>query len=138
MKNRWLILKGCFITGLLAVALQAQYRTAGSVAYQHLLLDYDARSVGMAGASVAVPGKGIGIFSNPGSAASVRGMEGFVGYQLVLDGVWGAPIGVVREFPGIGVFSVGIQGLTSGSTESRMKQRTSALPTMAVSSLSST
>jgi hypothetical protein len=117
MKICRLIFSGWVVAALLSVPVQAQHSAAGSVNYTHLLLDYDARSVGMAGASVAVPGKSIGVFSNPAVTATVDGMEGFVGYQLILDGVWGAPLGVAREFPGIGIFTVALQGVTTGEIE---------------------
>lgn len=117
MKSGWSIFRVCIIAGLFTASLQAQHRAAGSINYQHLLLDYDARSVGMAGASVAIPGNVLGTFVNPATVASIRGIEGFIGYQMVIDGVWGAPVGVTREFPGIGVFTVAFQGLTSGRIE---------------------
>ncbi|MBN1760454.1 MAG: hypothetical protein JW863_19150 [Chitinispirillaceae bacterium] len=117
MKLCRLIIECCFIAGICTIPLQAQYQSAGSVSYQHLLLDYDARSVGMAGASVAVPGNSIGVFANSALPASVKRMEALVGYQLVLDGVWGAPLGISRRFPGVGVITVALQGLTSGNIE---------------------
>ena len=117
MKKSITSLTPFLFVGIFFFTLQAQYRTAGTVNYQHLLLDYNARSVGMAGASVAVPGKSIGILANPAADAALSGMEAFVGYQLVLDGVWAAPLGVARNYPGIGVFAVTLQGLSSGKVE---------------------
>ncbi|MBN1578619.1 MAG: hypothetical protein JW913_18795 [Chitinispirillaceae bacterium] len=98
-------------------AAVAQYRTAGSVNYQHLLLNYNARSVGMAGASVALPQGLDGVPANPAMIAGLISQQGFIGYQLVLDGVWAAPIGYARSYEGIGAFSIIMQGLSSGKVE---------------------
>lgn len=95
----------------------AQYRTAGSTSFQNLLLNYDARSVGLAGASVAMPGGLGGSIQNPAVLAGLERPQGFVGYQLVLDGVWGAPLGYARPVSGAGVVSIMFQGLSSGNVD---------------------
>ncbi|MBN1307691.1 MAG: hypothetical protein JXA18_07235 [Chitinispirillaceae bacterium] len=103
--------------GMMGSAVIAQYKTAGSVNYQHLLLNYDARSVGLAGASVALPDGLNGVTANPAMIAGLNRQQGFIGYQLVLDGVWAAPVGYARSYAGIGAFSIVVQGLSSGKVD---------------------
>lgn len=107
---------GCtFLIGLLLSQYAcAQYQAAGETNYQHLLLDYDARSVGMAGASVAVPGGVSGVLSNPALLADVDRLQGFIGYQMVLDGVWGAPLLLAKPIKNWGTVALVMQGLSSG------------------------
>ncbi len=94
----------------------AQYSNAGSVNYQNMLINYDARSVGMGGAAVAVPGGINGVPANPALLAGIRRPQGFVGYQHILDGIWCAPLGVARPLAK-GAFSLMLQGLSSGKVE---------------------
>ena len=103
-----------FFIGILFTLVSAQFRTAGRTNYQHLLLNYDARSVGLAGANTALPGGINGVLANPAQMAGNDRKQAFIGYQMVLDGVWGSPLGYSQPYKNYGVFSVMLQGLTSG------------------------
>ncbi len=94
-----------------------EFRTAGTVNYQHLLIDYDARSVGMGGASTALSGGINGAASNPAISAGLKNQQGFVGYRYLLLGVWAAAVGYCRPIENIGVFTVFSQGLSSGKVD---------------------
>lgn len=104
-------LRIAFFVGTVVLSAGAQHEKAGTVNYVHLLFNYDARSVGMAGASVALPGGMNGALANPAVLAGLDKQQGFVGYQLVLDGVWCAPLGYARPVSSIGNFSIMLQGL---------------------------
>jgi hypothetical protein len=93
----------------------AQHDDAGSTNYPHLLINYNARSAGMAGASVALPSGVNGSIDNPAAAANVGHQQGFVGYQLVLDGVMAAGLAYAYPVKGIGTFSGMLLALTSGN-----------------------
>jgi hypothetical protein len=105
------------ITGLMTFAAIAEFRTAGTVNYPHLLINYDARSVGMAGASAALPGGLNGVAANPAILAGITKQQGFIGYQYLLLGVWAAPIGYSRTIDKVGVISLLLQGLSSGKVD---------------------
>lgn len=104
-----------FLLGILlcATQLSAQFKSAGSVNYQHLLLHYDGRSAGLAGADVALPGGVEGIIVNPASIGKMKSAQLFIGQQLLGEGVWCAPVAYGRSFS-FGNIAVSLQGLTSG------------------------
>lgn len=106
--------KSVFLVGILCSLVFSQYETAGRTNYQHLLLNYDARSVGLSGANTALPGGIAGVMANPAQLAGIKGKQGFIGYQMVLDGVWGAPLGFAQPYKDYGMFSVMLQGVSSG------------------------
>jgi hypothetical protein len=93
--------------------LTAQSNGAGTVNYQHMLINYDARSAGMGGASVGMPSALNGVFSNPAVLAGVQRQQGVIGYQAIFDGIWAAPIGFAYPVANVAVFSVGLQTLNS-------------------------
>lgn len=117
-------MKLCVKTGMAFTAVLlsvmnagAQHRSAGSVNYQHLLINYDARSVGLAGASAALQSGLNGASANPAVLATIKQRQGFVGYQLILDGVWAAPVAYAHPVENIGTVAVMFQGLSSGRLE---------------------
>jgi hypothetical protein len=105
-----------FLLSTFAPNAFSQHSSAGSVNYQHLLLQYDGRSTGLAGANVALPAGVEGTFANPAAIASVNKQQVFIGNQLLLDGVWSSPIGYLRPY-NFGIFAVTLQGLSSGKVE---------------------
>jgi hypothetical protein len=106
---------GAFSLCLLALPLNAQHAGAGTTLFSFMNISCDARTVALAGASVALPNDGYGIFTNPAALACVNTMQAMIGYRPVGAGVFGAPVGYVLPRNGIGVLGGGIYGLTSGS-----------------------
>ena len=100
-------------------SVSAQHRNAGTVNYQHLLMNYDARSIGMGGADVAMPSAINGIYTNPALLALVKKREAFIGYQLIVDGIWCAPLAYAQPSQKLdnGAFAATIQGLSSGKLD---------------------
>jgi len=99
-----------------AGSVSAQYQNAGTVSYQHLLLQYGARGAGLGGSGCALPGK-IGMVTvNPAAVASGSGSQGFVGYQNMGLGVWGSVLSYSR-LTSFGTIAFSMQGLSSGDIE---------------------
>lgn len=105
-----------FVLTVFAVSVSAQYQSAGTVNYQHLLLNYDARGAALGGAGCALPG-GIGMATvNPAALASTSGTHGYAGYQNVGLGIWGSLISYSRVCS-FGTVAFSLQGLSSGDVE---------------------
>ena len=97
------------------VPLYAQYRDAGTTIFDFVNIDYDARKVALAGASVALPNDCYGVFSNPAALGYITTMQAVIGYRPLGDGILGAPLAYALPKSGKGVFGVGLYGLTSGN-----------------------
>ncbi|MBN1128935.1 MAG: PorV/PorQ family protein [Chitinispirillaceae bacterium] len=95
--------------------LNAQYRNAGGERWGFLNLNYDARSVALAGASAALPDGGYGIFSNPAALGFMSSRQVVAGYRQLGGGVFGAPLSYAMPVPGRGVAAFSILGFTSGA-----------------------
>lgn len=94
------------ILGSLFVAL-AQHEHAGTTDFPILNLSVDSRSIGLAGASAAIPNSLYGVFTNPASIATDTGnINVTLGYISIMDGLWGIPAAASRSFGKYGVFSV--------------------------------
>jgi len=100
---------------LCALPLHAQHRDAGRTLFGFMNISYDARTVALAGASVALPNDCYGIFSNPGALGYVNSMQAVAGYRPVGTGVYGSPLAYALPQKGMGVFGAGVYGLTSGN-----------------------
>ncbi|MBN2037706.1 MAG: PorV/PorQ family protein [Chitinispirillaceae bacterium] len=108
----------CTVTAIVAcTGGRAQLPEAGTEIFSFLNLNYDARSVSMAGASVAAPNGIYGMFINPASLSFTRGSMVMAGYRDVGQGVFGAPLAYALPQSRYGIFAVGAQGLTSGLIE---------------------
>lgn len=90
----------------------AQHPDAATEIFPFLNLNYDARSVAMAGASVALPNDGYGGFSNPASLGFVSRSQAMLGYRQIGGGIFGAPLAYIREVAGAGTYAVGGIGMT--------------------------
>jgi hypothetical protein len=55
-------------------------------------MGYDARSVAMAGAAVAMPNDLYGVLSNPAAVGYVNNLQAMGGYRQVIMDVWGGPL----------------------------------------------
>ena len=100
---------------LCALPLHAQHRDAGRTLFGFMNINYDARTVALAGACVALPNDCYSIFSNPGALGYVNTMQAVIGYRPVGTGVYGSPLACALPYKGIGVFGAGVYGLTSGN-----------------------
>jgi hypothetical protein len=87
--------------------VSAQHEKAGTTDFALLNLSVDARSIGLAGASTAIPNSIYGVFTNPASIAiDTGGTNVFLGYISIMDGLWGIPAAASRSFGKFGVVSV--------------------------------
>jgi hypothetical protein len=92
----------------------AQYRDAGTEIFPFLNLNYDARTVAMAGAAVAMPNDCYGLFTNPASLGFMTTAQPIAGYRQVGAGIFCAPIAYARPVAGRGTFACGGVGLKGG------------------------
>jgi len=87
--------------------LSAQHESAGTTEFELLNNSVDARSIAMAGASVALPSKIYGSFVNPAViGADTSGSDIMLGYISIMDGLWGIPLAGSRSFGKYGVFAI--------------------------------
>ena len=111
------MLQICSIGVLLtAWGTNAQYKNAGSVNYQHLLLSYDARTAALGGSGCALPGAIELNTVNPAASASTETMQWFVGYQNLGMGIWGSVMSFSRPYE-FGIMTFTLQGLSSGAID---------------------
>ncbi len=94
--------------------LYAQFESAGTTAFSYLNIKNDARSTAMAGASVALPNGLYGVFTNASALAfDIEHIEVFLGYNYLMDGIWGVPIAFSRPYK-YGTFAINIVSTSSG------------------------
>jgi hypothetical protein len=107
------------VMGVLGIFLSsgAQHRDAGTEIFPFLNLNYDARTVAMAGAAVAMPNDCYGLFTNPASLGFITTAQPIAGYRQVGAGIFGSPLAYARPVAGRGTFAVGAIGLTSGAVD---------------------
>ncbi|MDR3011881.1 MAG: PorV/PorQ family protein [Chitinispirillales bacterium] len=72
----------------------SQHPDAGTTVFPFLNMSYDARSVAMGGAAVAMPNDIYGVLSNPAAIGYVQRQQIMGGYRQVMLGVWGGPVGI--------------------------------------------
>lgn len=103
-----------FFASLFVVSIAgAQFPTAGTASYQHLLLNYDARTAALGGANCAIPGTHQLAVSNPAILGTVKKQEYGATGQKLIDDVWGTSISLARPLFN-GIWSFALQGLSSG------------------------
>ncbi len=100
----------CFTGSILAQADQA-----GTSAFAFLNLDYDARTIAMGGAAVAMPNDLYGVVVNPAALGYVSKRQVVCGYRSIIDDVWGGPVAVAIPYPTLGTFALNIVSVTYGS-----------------------
>jgi hypothetical protein len=87
--------------------VSAQHEQAGTTDFSLLNISVDARSIGLAGASTAIPNSIYGVFTNPSSiAADTENINVLLGYISIMDGLWGIPAAASCSFGKYGVISV--------------------------------
>ncbi|MDR2577716.1 MAG: PorV/PorQ family protein [Chitinispirillales bacterium] len=101
----------CF--ALFSIA-RAQHNDAGTTAFSFLNMGYDARSVAMAGAAVAMPNDVYGVLSNPAAVSYVNRLQVMGGYRQVMMDVWGGPLALSYQLPNGFVLVPHLLTLTTG------------------------
>ncbi len=100
----------CFAGSVLAQADQA-----GTSAFAFLNLDYDARTIAMGGAAVAMPNDLYGVAVNPAAAGYVSKCQVVCGYRSIMDDVGGGPVAVAIPYYNVGTFALSLISVTYGS-----------------------
>jgi hypothetical protein len=93
----------------------AQGSHAGERPFSFLNIDYDARTVAMGGASIALPNELIGIFTNPAAAGFVSQREELCGVRSLIQDVFGGPLAFAMPYSTYGTFGISIVTLSYGS-----------------------
>jgi len=100
------------VIALASIAL-AQHEDAGTTAFPFLTMGYDARSMAMGGAAMAMPNEVYGILSNPAALAYLNRNQIIAGYRQMMMDVWGGPIGLAMVTKH-GILTPHLLTLTSG------------------------
>ena len=103
-----------WVIALYAFSVCAQNSKAGTVPFDFLRLDYDARTIAMGGASVAMPNGLNGAFLNPASCGFLTKQQAMAGYRWIFMDAWGGPIGYALPYKNYGVFSMNAEYVSSG------------------------
>jgi len=111
--------KCILVLTFVAGTVPAQSPEAGQVAFPFLNLQYDGRSIGMAGADAAMPNEIYGILSNPAAMGYISSFEFMAGFRPVLMDVWGSPVAIARPWGKAGVFAANMVSLNSGNIDIR-------------------
>jgi hypothetical protein len=99
----------------LAAPVFSQHALAGTRAFPFLNLDYDSRTIGMGGVSVAMPNDLYGMVYNPAAAGYITKRQAVCGYRSIVDDVWGAPLGFAMPYANYGVFGLHLVDVSFGS-----------------------
>lgn len=92
---------------LMTNILFGQHKNAGTTEFALLNNSVDAKSISMAGASVALPDRLYGSFVNPSAiGADTSASDIMVGYISISNGLWGIPLAYSRPFDRFGVFAI--------------------------------
>jgi hypothetical protein len=104
---------------LLAVvwSLPAQHPDAGTTVFRVLSMNFAAREVAMAGASVAMPNGLGGFYANPAALGYIETMQALMGYRSVLLDVWGGMVAFGLPMDRYGVWSINAVDLSGGSVD---------------------
>jgi hypothetical protein len=107
----------CLLAAVLVLpfAAAAQDPHAGERPFSFINNDYDARTVALGGASIALPNDLAGVFTNPAAAGFISGRQALCGVRSVIDDAFGGPLGFVMPFSTYGSFGVNIVTLSYGS-----------------------
>jgi hypothetical protein len=103
-----------WIAALYAFPACAQNSRAGTMPFDFLKLDYDARTVSMGGASVGMPNDLSGAFLNPASCGFMTKQQAYTGYRWIFMDAWAGPVGYARPYKDYGVFGVNAEYVSPG------------------------
>jgi hypothetical protein len=110
----------CLVAGIFLVlsgTAAAQESHAGERPFSFLNLDFDARTMSMGGASLALPNDLIGVFSNPSAAGFISRREAACGMRSVIQDVYGGSLGYAMPYSTFGTFCITIVPLSYGSLQ---------------------
>jgi hypothetical protein len=112
MKTRALCLLAAvlFIPGSVA----AQESHAGERPFSFLNIDYDARTIALGGASIALPNDLAGVFTNPAAAGFISRRQALCGVRSVMQDVFGGPLGYAMPST-FGTFGINLNLLSYGT-----------------------
>jgi hypothetical protein len=100
---------------ILPYAASAQDPHAGERPFSFINNDYDARTVALGGASIALPNDLVGTFTNPAAAGFISGRQALCGVRSIIDDVFGGPLGFVMPFSTFGSFGINLVTLSYGT-----------------------
>jgi hypothetical protein len=106
-----------FLMAAYVFPVGAQNSNAGTLPFDFLRLDYDARTLAMGGASVAMPNGLDGAFLNPASCGFITRPQAMAGFRSLFLDAWGGPVGYALPYKDYGVFSVNAEYLSAGSID---------------------
>ncbi len=98
-----------------AGAVWPQAGQAGSSAFAFLNLDFDARTMAMAGVAVAMPNDLYGVTANPAVAGFISTRQVMCGYRSIMGDVWGGPVAAALPYVGLGTFALNLENVSYGS-----------------------
>jgi hypothetical protein len=108
---------GMLLLSAVAIPAPAQHAGTGTAIFDFLNIKYDARTVAMGGASVALPNDLYGAFTNPAAVGFIENMQVMAGNRSESVGLWGFPLAYARPEKEMGVFAVNVIALTTGNIE---------------------
>jgi hypothetical protein len=115
-KRPWLLLLAAFLLMPLST-VQAQNSHVGETPFAFLNNDYDARTMAMGGASLALPNDLIGVFANPAAAGFISQREVMCGMRSIIQDVFGGSLGYAMPFSNFGTFCINFVPLSYGSIQ---------------------
>lgn len=101
----------------LSLGVEAQYREAGTTVFDFLKINYSAREVGMAGASVGMPGGLAGFHANPAVLGYIEHTAGLLSYRRHLLDVWAGTVAGGMPIKDYGFFSINVIDLSGGTID---------------------
>jgi hypothetical protein len=94
---------------------RAQDDHAGERPFSFVNLDFDARSMAMGGASIALPNDAIGVFTNPAGAGFITQRQAVAGFRSVIQDVYGGPLAYVMPYSSYGTFGINLMTVSYGT-----------------------
>jgi hypothetical protein len=113
IKSKALVL----LTALLFIpcAVRAQDSHAGERPFSFINNDYDARTLALGGASIALPNDLIGVFSNPAAAGFISQHQALCGVRSIIQDVFGGPLAFAMPYSKFGTFGINLVTVSYGS-----------------------
>jgi hypothetical protein len=100
---------------LCALPLCAQASGSGTKAFDFTRINFNARTIAMGGATVAMPNDAYGVGANPASIGFVTTTQAEAGYFKYNGDSWGGPLVYVRPYKNYGDFGGFVDYLSHGS-----------------------
>ena len=103
------------LSAVLSAPALAQSDGAGTTVFSFASLNYDARSIGMAGAAAGMADDIYGIVNNPAALATITAPRGAICFRPVVLDVGGGPVSYAFPIRQYGVLAVSLLGFSEGS-----------------------